>query len=223
MKNANVERDSLISKLHAEGLSHAEIARQTHISRERVRQILIGIYGDATPVKLRSSFKRAQAVSVYLRSESGESFEEIAEDMMLSPSRLDKLLSEGIGLKRHVIRFRQWMSEQIGKTFANWLILSIEPVSSASTSKARCRVRARCLKCNTVHTVIFSNISSGCSTMCSDCGRKSLHQRCQPVQDQMTGNVYSSIKEASEVLGLTYNQARYRARAPKKLPSLYPL
>jgi hypothetical protein len=223
MTHTNTERDHLIAQLHTEGLSHAEIARRTEISRERVRQILVSIYGQSTPVKLRSSFKRTQAISAYLRFEAGEEPAQIATNLGISPGRLDKILSEEIGVKRHVLSFRQWMSEQIGLTFANWLVLAIEPIFPASTSRARCRVRARCLKCNTIHTVIYSNISSGCSTMCVDCGRKSLHQKCQPVQDEMTGNVYSSIQEASKVLGLTYNQARYRARSPKNLPSLTPL
>lgn len=223
MPALNIERNNLIVILHRDGLSHAEIARRLNISRERVRQILVDALGHSKPIKQQPAYRRDQAIAAYLALESGLSVEDIANQLEISTDRVDRLLAEGIGVKRHVLAFRQWMSEQIGQKYGSWLVLAIEPITPTSTSKARCRVKARCTKCDTIHTVIYSNLSSGCSTMCVECGRKSLQHRCKPVQDNMTGNIYSSIQEASKVLGLTYNQARYRARSPKNLPGLTPV
>jgi AraC-like DNA-binding protein len=216
-------RNSLIVALHSQGISHSEIARQVDLSRERVRQIVKELTGTATPLKFQPSVRRDYAITAYYKLESGLDIATAATSLGLSATQLSQLLIEQFGVKRHVLLFWQWMSTQIGAQYGYWTILSIAPARAGSTSKARCRAKARCELCGTVHTVIYANMASGCSTMCLECGRKSIRRKSKPVKDDLTGNIYSSIQEASESLGITYNQARYRTRSPKTLPSLIPV
>jgi ribosomal protein S14 len=209
-------RNAFIVEQHLAGQSQASIARNFGISRERVRQILVHDLGNSTPLMQKPSVRKHLALDAIASIDTGHSVESVSKRMGLSLDQLNSLLQEQIGLKHQQLEFQRWMANQVGQPFHDWTLLSIEPATHSSASKSRCRVRARCERCQTVHVVSYRHLANGTSTMCQECGRShSVGRKCQPVRDLMTGNIYPSIAAAAKSLGLTYNQAQYRLDSPK--------
>lgn len=205
------QRDKSIIESHEMGLSHAEIARDFDLSRERVRQIVERHLGDSTPKNRKTLTRRNLAVEALKHIDQGGHADEIAADMNLSVNQLDKLLAEQVGLTQRQAAFQAWMGEQIGQRFGEWIVLGMEPHQHGSTSRMRSRATARCSLCDTVHKVGYRNLITGASTMCHRCGCKHGH-RGQPVQDLLSGVIYRSLKDAARAQGLTYGQAQYGLR-----------
>jgi hypothetical protein len=216
----SANRNTLIIELHMQGASHAEISRHVGISRERVRQILRSELGASKPVIKQPEIRRSIALAIYFAMENGSDLDTAIKLSGLNKNTISNVIQEQLGYRPHILSFAVWMSGEIGKRYNNWLITGISPGSENSYSKARCKVRARCMKCGVIYTVNHANIATGCSTMCASCGRKMIKPKPQPVEDSLTGNVYGSIQEAARELGLTYNQARYRSKETKAAPAL---
>lgn len=203
----NQKRDDLIIDCHLMGLGHAEIAVDFGITRERVRQIVKERLGVSTPLKLKGDSRRQDAIAALVALEEGRTLEEVAMDRDGGKRRLAVLLRRHAGLDPRQVSFQAWMAAQIGKRFNFWEVLAIHPVAPGSYSSARCRIKAKCLKCGTIHEVNYRNISTGASRMCRSCGAKHRNSGI-PVVDVNSAALFPSIKHASESSGLSYHKVR---------------
>lgn len=203
------DRNQSIVDCHKMGMSHAEIAIDFEISRERVRQVVKTALGDSTPLKRKHLFLRDIAVKAHLAIESGNGIDSVAKEYDLSVSKVEEILKSNFNSALHVLEFKAWMRTQLGMTYGHWTILSIEPENENSTSQRRCRSIARCELCGTTHCVSVRNMMIGRSTMCQKCAAK--HRKpVKPVLDRLYATIYNNLKEASIATGVSYSQARRR-------------
>jgi len=203
----NQKRDDLIIDCHLMGLGHAEIAVDFDITRERVRQIVKERLGASTPLKLKGDSRRQDAIAALMALEEGRTLEEVAMDRDVDKRRLAVLLRQHAGLDPRRVSFQAWMAAQIGKHFSSWEVLTIRPVTPDSCSSARCRIRAKCLKCGTIHEVNYRNIATGASSMCRSCSAKHRNSGISVV-DVKNAALFPNIKRASESTGLSYRAVR---------------
>lgn len=203
----NEQRDNLIIDCHRMGLGHAEIAADFGLTRERVRQIVKKRLGVSTPLRLRDEPRRKAAIDALAALEQGQTLEEVAMDHGGSRKHLAALLRRHAGVDSRQASFQAWMAAQVGKRFSFWEVLSIQPVAPGSRSSARCRIKAKCLKCGTVHEVNYRNISTGASRMCRSCGAK--HRSAGiAVVDVASATLFPTIRKASESSGFSYSKVR---------------
>jgi hypothetical protein len=120
-----------------------------------------------------------------------------------------------LGEDPRTLAFQAWMADQIGRRFWDWEILSIAPGWKGSTSTARCRATARCLRCDTIHEVNYRNMVSGASRMCRACGIKNRDNGV-PVIDMQETTLFPSMMAASRSSGLSYNRVVREASGTKK-------
>jgi hypothetical protein len=226
----NEKRDQLIVECHQLGLGHAEIAADFGITRERVRQIVKRELGASTPLPLTTTAKRERAIKALLAIEAGNTVEGVAMDEELSNRGLSAVLRRaGVDIRR--LAFEAWMSQQLGRQFNCWQVLSMRPQAHGSTSRARCRVTAKCLKCEAVCDVGYRSIEIGASRMCHSCGVKNRRNGV-PVLDTQTSTIFASFAAASRSSGFSYqrllapsrsgevNEVRFQRLAPAKRRAL---
>lgn len=210
-RSVSAERDASIIECHRLGLSHAAIARDFNLTRERVRQIVKRQLGDSTPLHRQPAMRRRMALKALQQLECGQDVDSVAQQWDLSSEQVETILREQIGLSRHAVEFQGWMAQQLGRRYGHWVILAIEPHEPGSTSTMRCRVTARCELCGTVHRLGYRNMAEGHSTMCHRCSCKHRKQG-RAVRDLLSGTVYPSLKAAAAAQGLSYNQVQYGLR-----------